>query len=1042
MIFKKFNIKINYLFFLLLSLFFLFSSFNLFNNVFAASFKVVGKAKVLNTNSFFDFTNFNSNVFLNISAGEFEGYVFSEDLGWIAFGRLDNDIGPVLYDKNTGIVSGKAKVLGTGGYLDFTNFNSNVLFDINTNNFSGYVWSTDLGWIDFETQEITLQNFADDIIEPTINASNIKMYDREGGLLIENSSWTNSATPYIEWEPAADNLGGSGIKGYCLYLGTDSNADPGNSSNGTGSAGILKNSPVSTFGTDCMFITSNTYLDFSAGSYLASNFISGQTYYFKIKAIDFNLNTFNQESETFIFNFDSQAPNNTTYISCSSSSFTSVSEMVFNWPISGSISASDLHSGILGVQYQLNSNSGNWVGTDSFREIKYIPYESSVRYLSDELDGDFINTGSNIVYMRVVDRAGNFSDTRTCTLNFGGLAPNFPEGSIVGVSPEESEVNLYSFSWPAAIPAVGKSIKEYYYMVNTPLPLNINTLRSNTQTFRKVDLNTSVYQISLQNLNKGSNTINIAVVDNDDNYSPLNGISGNFILNSNNPDNVTNLVASDSSIKSQSKWYATLTWVETSYQGAGNLTYEVFRSENNSNFSFVGSTSGSSFVDNVPDSRKYFYQVYVKDGASALSTGTNSVEVFPTGRYTEAAKLNGKPSISNITTRKATITWNTNRLSDSKVQYGKKKGSYFDEEPSNSTQKQSHEIILSGLEPGTNYYFKTKWTDEDGNTGISTEFSFKTQDAPSVSNVLLSNVSLNQATINFTVNNNSKVKIYYGPTSSFGNIKELNTSLSEGNYSIVLDNLIDGTDYYYKINKYDAEGAEYEGDVYTFKTLPRPQITNITLQNIANSIENTILVSWESNTEVTSVITYYPDGSPEEAKDQVKLQLEVGKRTMLLTGLKPKTRYILQVKGRDILGNEALSNLQRFTSSSDSRPPVISNLKITGNSTSSGSDGTRVQLIVSWDTDEPSTSQVIYGQGTGTNYPQKTQEDDKLKTNHSVVISNLTSSQVYHLRAVSKDSAGNEVRSFDTVTLAPRAIKSAFDLVFDSLYQVFSVGRR
>jgi hypothetical protein len=48
------------------------------------------------------------------------------------------------------------------------------------------------------------------------------------------------------------------------------------------------------------------------------------------------------------------------------------------------------------------------------------------------------------------------------------------------------------------------------------------------------------------------------------------------------------------------------------------------------------------------------------------------------------------------------------------------------------------------------YYYKTKWTDEDGNTGVSTEKSFKTEDAPTVKDVSATKVGLDSTTIKFT----------------------------------------------------------------------------------------------------------------------------------------------------------------------------------------------------------------------------------------------------------------------------------------------------
>lgn len=117
------------------------------HSAFAASISINGKAKVLNTEGFLDFDGYESNVTVESTTGNFSGYVFSEDMGWIAFGTTDNPQGPVTVDLNTGVVTGRARVLNTGAQIDFGANNSNVTISGAT--FSGYVFSEDLGWIDF-----------------------------------------------------------------------------------------------------------------------------------------------------------------------------------------------------------------------------------------------------------------------------------------------------------------------------------------------------------------------------------------------------------------------------------------------------------------------------------------------------------------------------------------------------------------------------------------------------------------------------------------------------------------------------------------------------------------------------------------------------------------------------------------------------------------------------------------------------------------------------------------------------------------------------
>lgn len=883
-----------------------------------------------------------------------------------------------------------------------------------------------------------------DTTPPNTNASAIAMTRSNGGTSVTSNGWTKNDSPYFSWTAGADNSGGSGLKGYCLYLGTDTGGNPATAK------GLLGTSPVSTAGTTCQFIVSATSIDFATSSYKGSTWLSTSSspYYFNIKVIDNSGNVYTGSSAQFQFRFDNTAPTNTSYISCASGSFSNVADMNFSWPTSGGVASSDSNAGLLGWQYQINSTSGTWLGTTTESTLgvnNYIPTSESSRTLTVAQDGGSIVSGNNIVYFRTVDAAGNTSSDgtiRTCNLSYGGAAPAFGGTDTVTVTPATSTSNSYALSWPAATPANGQTVTHYYYMVNTSPPSTLSTLQGNATTYIDNSTSRTVAATALANVNKGSNTVYVVAIDDAStpNYSPSNYITGTFTLNSTDPDNVGNLVASDSSIKSQSQWNVTLTWTAPTYQGAGNLTYRVYRSTDGSSFSYIGSTSGLSYVDNTPSSTLYYYKVYTRDGASADSSGTNAVSITPTGKWTTAPTLDSGPTAGSITTKKATITWSTSRTSDSKVQYGTTSGSYNTVEPSNSSQVTSHSIQLTGLNPGTTYYYKAKWTDEDGNTGTSDEKSFTTSSAPTVKDVSAKNIGLTSAIIEFTSKDASKVKIYYGKTTSFGGVKETSTSTNETTYTSELTGLDDGTKYYYKINTFDSESSEYEGTILDFTTLPRPKISNVRIQQVANTAQPTILVTWTTNTEVSSIVTYYPQGSPSDARDEVNVALTKGEHRMIVRGLQAQTDYILVVKGRDKIGNEAISDTQRLTTATDTRPPQISELHVEGAAippTTTAAQESTAQLIVSWNTDEPATSQVEFGEGTGTTYSSKTQEDSNLTFNHLVIISGLTPSKVYHLRAISKDKAGNVGNSIDTVTITPKATENALNLVITNLQEAF-----
>jgi hypothetical protein len=119
-----------------------------------------GQAQILNTGNILHFTGYSSNVTIDLATGDLNGYAWSEDLGWIDFGSTDNPQGPVNVNTSTGAVTGKAYVLNTGAYLDFTNYSSNVVLDWTELTFSGYVWSEDLGWVDFADPGVTISDLA------------------------------------------------------------------------------------------------------------------------------------------------------------------------------------------------------------------------------------------------------------------------------------------------------------------------------------------------------------------------------------------------------------------------------------------------------------------------------------------------------------------------------------------------------------------------------------------------------------------------------------------------------------------------------------------------------------------------------------------------------------------------------------------------------------------------------------------------------------------------------------------------------------------
>ena len=173
----------------------------------------------------------------------------------------------------------------------------------------------------------------------------------------------------------------------------------------------------------------------------------------------------------------------------------------------------------------------------------------------------------------------------------------------------------------------------------------------------------------------------------------------------------------------------------------------------------------------------------------------------------------------------------------------------------------------------------------------------------------------------------------------------------------------------------------------------------------------------------------------ERSLHQIYLALHT-RHEMVISGLIDESEYVSGIRGLELAGSEAVVEEKTVKTATDLRSPEVSDVNIESTITGVGEEA-KAQVIISWNTDEPSTTQVEYGEGTGSEYVLKTQEDASMIKNHVVTIPDLKPANIYHLRVVSKDKAGNVGTSFDSVVITPKATKSALNLVIESLSKTF-----
>jgi hypothetical protein len=914
---------------------------------------------------------------------------------------------------------------GSGWVLSTSTAEANDIATINTNiatfpvTFQGIAWQAVLtgnGDQQVTLNSLTLESTSD-TIAPSSTGMSIAALKAAGGGALASNAWTNGSSPYFSWNAGTD--ADSGIKGYCAYLGTDNTADP------VTTKGLLGATPLQTGGF-CQFVVGTTNLDTGiAGNLGAALTTSNAPYYLTLKPIDQAGNVATTPVQ-FQFRFDNTAPTNPGFITAPSG-FVSSKEVALSWPTSGSGSPDDANSGLAGLQYRIGSG-GTWYG-DSHSgtgDANDLLANDGAYTTQDPPDFSNLQEGVNTVYFRTWDQAGNATTsyvTAALKINTAG-APSEPQNLIA--TPATNTTNAFAFSWSPPGTYVGSVGNiTYCYTINVEPSSTNCTFTSAGVT----SLGASAYATQ-----PGENTIYVVARDESNSINYDSYATATFTANTTAPGIPLNTDIVDVSIKATNNWRLALTWETPTNVGAGIASYKIMRSTDNSTFTQVGSSSSTTYIDAGLTQQRYYYQVKACDSTNNCGALTAAIDELPTGKFTTAAELVAEPLVSNVTTKQATISWATDRNSDSKIALGTTSGSYSPSEVGNSTQDNLHEIELDNLSAGTTYYFVAKWTDEDGNTGQSQEYSFTTAPPPTLKEIQTTGVNLTGATIQFTSKNAHKVSLFYGKNEGFGGLKSINTSTSESAYAMSVSGLDDGSKYFYKLVSYDAEGTAYEGSIFSFTTPPRPQIRNLRFQPVSGEPTSTQQISWDTNVPSSSVISYGKLG--EQPTEAIDAQL-VTSHTMTIRDLADDSEYFIIAQSRDGEGNLAVSDRQVFHTALDTRPPKISAITVESSIRGTGVEA-RGQVVVSWRTDEPSSSQVAFAEGSAaTVFNNRTAEDTAASFEHIVIVSDLPTSKVYSVQPISRDKADNAGTGKTQSAIIGRASDNVLTIVLSSLKKVF-----
>lgn len=394
--------------------------------------------------------------------------------------------------------------------------------------------------------------------------------------------------------------------------------------------------------------------------------------------------------------------------------------------------------------------------------------------------------------------------------------------------------------------------------------------------------------------------------------------------------------------------------------------------------------------------------------------------------------LSEEANIKNLTNSSISIFWQTDKEANSlvRVKLENAPESAWQEIGDTSNYTKDHLVTLTGLAADSVYQYQAKSSSSSGSTAVSKIKTFKTKPAPVISDVLVSDITLDSAVISWKTNIASTSIVDYGFSREYGMIASGSGKDLVTTHEIKLKNLESGAVYNFKVKGNDDNDNLIISDNYSFTTYALPLIKDFKTEDIKDT---SAVVIWTSNIDIDSLAIYNnlkngesrTQGDTKLAKDH-KLKLE---------NLDSGTEYVIRVEGRDIFGNVAKGPEIKIKTLMDVIAPSITNVRTYTNMMSIKG---KAQIVVVWKTDEQSTSQVFLFNVADTKNPVYTSVfDSNLTTNHTVVITELKTDTSYRLRMESADKAGNSGLSQDFAVLTPRENKSIIMMIIENLQKIF-----
>jgi len=426
--------------------------------------------------------------------------------------------------------------------------------------------------------------------------------------------------------------------------------------------------------------------------------------------------------------------------------------------------------------------------------------------------------------------------------------------------------------------------------------------------------------------------------------------------------------------------------------------------------------------------------------------------------------------ISNVTAFGATISFETDKDTIGFIDYDR--NTNYSLLAADKDWSKSHSINLHGLNFGTDYFFKISAMNKSNLRSVSEEQNFKTKFfsenidqltkvenieqfqkelestiesilpsivPPFIDKPVVSDITENSAIISFRTNVSAYPIVSFTPESSYDANKEnsyngeISDTTKKGiSHKLNLVNLKPNTKYHFIVKAFSLPQVIGKSDDFTFMT-KASKIQG----SIIDIKKDSFIVVWNTDEPTSSIVEYKNINSGRVSR--IADSTINSSHSLKIENLTPGTQYQVTISGINSKGNiiEGGSPLNIKTST-DNIPPTISGIKVDSSLVAGRED--KVQTIISWQTDEPSTSAVYYEEGSGSiDSPLSSkQEDSELTKNHVVILNSLKPGTVYRFSVESMDGADNINKQPVRTIITPKKSESIIDVIFKNFDDTFN----